>query len=197
MKFQFYDITRELFSTAVYPGDPVPQKEPFYSMEKGDPCNLTVLSMGSHTGTHMDAPRHFVRDGKDIAALSLSQVMGDCKVVEAGGALTGQQAGEWLSDGTEKLLIKGEILVTPGFAQATAEHHLALLGVEGQTVGKDGTQQEIHQILLGAETVILEGLTLAQVPPGKYFLAAQPLKMAGLDGSPVRAVLVCRQDTGR
>ena len=50
---------------------------------------------------------------------------------------------------------------------------------------------------MGAETVILEGLTLAQVPPGKYFLAAQPLKMAGLDGSPVRAVLVCPQDTGR
>ena len=63
MNFQFYDITKELFSTAVYPGDPVPQKEPFYSMEKGDPCNLTVLSMGSHTGTHMDAPRHFVKDG--------------------------------------------------------------------------------------------------------------------------------------
>lgn len=190
MEEKFYDISQELFSAPVYPGDPKPEKTSFFSIEKGDSCNLTVLTMGSHSGTHLDSPRHFIKNGRDIAALPLEQVMGTCKVVEAFGELSACQIENWLNDGTKKLLIKGEIIVTPASAQAMAYLGLGLLGVEGQTVGKDGTQETVHRILLGAELVILEGLRMSQVPAGTYFLAAQPLKMNGLDGSPVRPVLI-------
>lgn len=190
MEEKFYDISQELFSAPVYPGDPKPEKTSFFSIEKGDSCNLTVLTMGSHSGTHLDSPRHFIKNGRDIAALPLEQVMGTCKVVEAFGELSACQIENWLNDGTKKLLIKGEIIVTPASAQAMADLGLGLLGVEGQTVGKDGTQETVHRILLGAELVILEGLRMSQVPAGTYFLAAQPLKMNGLDGSPVRPVLI-------
>lgn len=188
--FEYYDIARELFSSPVYPGDPVPAKEPFKSIEQGDSCNLTHLTFGSHCSTHMDAPKHFVPDGADISQIPLSKVMGMCKVVEADGAISQEQTREWLSDGTRKLLIKGDILITPEAAEVMADEELELIGVEGQTVGADGTQQVIHCTLLKAEVVILEGLDLSQPKPGVYFLAAQPLKMDGLDGSPVRPVLM-------
>ena len=95
-----------------------------------------------------------------------------------------------LADGTKKLLLKGHILLTPQAACVCAGAELDLIGVEDQTVGDQDTQKEIHQILLGAEIVIVEGLVLGEVPKGEYFLAAQPMKMADLDGSPVRPVLM-------
>ncbi len=192
MKEKFYDIGQELFSAPVYPGDPRPEKKSFLSIEKGDSCNLTVLSMGSHNGTHLDAPRHFIKDGQDAASVPLDHVMGECKVVESSGELSVPQVEHWLTDGTKKLLIKGDILVTEASAQVMVNRHLTLLGVEGQTVGDENTQERIHQILLGTGIVILEGLSMSQVLPGTYFLAAQPLKMAGLDGSPVRPVLISK-----
>ncbi|MFR1887757.1 MAG: hypothetical protein ACLS2W_27680, partial [Blautia sp.] len=95
-----------------------------------------------------------------------------------------------LADGTKKLLVKGDILLTPEAAAVCARAELDLIGVEDQTVGDSETQKEIHRILLGAEIVIVEGLVLKEVPQGEYFLAAQPMKMADLDGSPVRPVLI-------
>lgn len=189
-QFEFFDIAKELFSSPVYPGDPVPEKKPFKSIEGGDSCNLTHLSLGSHCGTHLDAPKHFVPSGVGVSEIPLSKVMGMCKVVEASGPISAQQTREWLSDGTRKLLIKGEILMTPEAAEIMASERLDLIGVEGQTVGADGTQKVIHCTLLGAEVVILEGLDLSLPKPGLYFLASQPLKMEGLDGSPVRPVLM-------
>lgn len=95
-----------------------------------------------------------------------------------------------LEDGTEKLLLKGEILLTPQAAQVMADKKIHLIGVESQTVGEGDGQTLVHQILLGAEIVILEGLVLKEAKPGKYFLAAQPLKWEDVDGSPVRPVLI-------
>ncbi|MDO4307393.1 MAG: cyclase family protein [Eubacteriales bacterium] len=189
-KFEYFDIAKELFSSPVYPGDPVPEKKPFKSIADGDSCNLTHLSMGSHCGTHLDAPKHFVPDGAGVSEIPLSKVIGMCKVVEAVGPVSPEQTAEWLFDGTSKLLIKGEILITPEAADMMASKGLELIGVEGQTVGADGTQQIIHCTLLEAEIVILEGLDLSQTKPGTYFLASQPLKMDGLDGSPVRPILI-------
>ncbi|MDO4275477.1 MAG: cyclase family protein [Eubacteriales bacterium] len=187
---RLHDISKELFSSPVYPGDPVPEKAPFLSIEKGDVCNLTMLSMGSHNGTHLDAPRHFIADGRDVSDILLEKTIGLCKVVEAHGRLTSGQIEEWMSGRTKKLLIKGQIIVTPQAAKTMVQWGLELLGVEGQTVGEEGTQETVHRILLGAEVVILEGLVLEEPEPGSYFLAAQPLKMAGLDGSPIRPVLI-------
>ena len=95
-----------------------------------------------------------------------------------------------MADGTKKLLLKGEILLTPEAARVIADAKIDLIGVESQTVGEGHTQPVIHEILLSVEVVILEGLVLKQVKPGQYFLAAQPLKWEGLDGSPVRPVLI-------
>lgn len=189
-KGTLYDIGKELFSTPSYPGDPVPDKKPFLSIENGDICNLTLMTLGSHNGTHLDAPMHFCRGKHGVDGIPLEKTMGDCKVAELSGKVTANAVKELLEDGTRKLLLKGEILLTPEAANVLAEKEIHLLGVESQTVGEGETQISIHQILLGAEIVILEGLVLDQVQPGNYFLAAQPLKLEGVDGSPVRPVLI-------
>lgn len=187
---RLYDISRELFSSPVYPGDPMPERAPFLSIKNGDVCNLTILSMGSHNGTHLDAPRHFAADGAGVSDIPLEKTIGMCRVVAAHGRITSGQIEEWVHQGTKKLLIKGEIIVTPQAAKTMVQCGLELLGVEGPTVGEEGTQETVHKILLGAEMVILESLVLEEPEPGNYFLAAQPLKMSELDGSPVRPVLI-------
>jgi len=184
------DISRELFQSSVYPGDPKPGKIPFLSIEKGDICNLTILSMGSHTGTHLDAPSHFYKNGKSMEKLDLVKCVGECKVVCLTGKITNEVMTKALQDGTKRLLIKGNVEFTLEAAQVCSKMQTFLIGVESQTVGIEGTQVPIHRELLGNEIVILEGLVLDHVMEGQYILAAQPLKMEGLDGSPVRAVLM-------
>jgi len=187
---KYYDIGKELFSTPVYPGDPVPQKRPFFQIKQGDGCNLTVIIMGSHNGTHLDAPKHFCEGKGGVDTIPLEKCLGICKVAEINGEVTGRIMENLLEDGTEKLLLKGEILLTPQAAQVMADKKIHLIGVESQTVGEGDGQTLVHQILLGAEIVILEGLVLKEAKPGKYFLAAQPLKWEDVDGSPVRPVLI-------
>ena len=80
---KMYDIGKELFSTPAYPGDPVPGKTPYYEIEKGDDCNLTVLTMGSHNGTHLDAPKHFCAGKHGVDKIPLEKCMGVCRVAEA------------------------------------------------------------------------------------------------------------------
>lgn len=189
-----YDISKELFSAPVYPADPIPEREPLKSIEDGNVSNLTKLMMCSHTGTHLDAPRHFVRDGHGTDTMDLSKCMGPCKVVSAEGSLTAAQIDGFLSDGTKRLLIHGDICVTPEAAEALASNTVELIGVERFTVGDSEHTNEVHQILLSKEIVILEALQLADVPDGQYFLSALPLKMEDMDGSPVRAVLTLLQD---
>lgn len=184
------DISQEIFSAEIYPGDSIPGMEMVMSWDNDDVCQLTELTLGSHTGTHMDAPRHFLEDGKDIAEVALEKCMGVCKVVEVAGEISGNQMEEMLSDGTERLLLKGKQVITEAAAKVMAERNLKCIGVEGLTVGPFSAPASVHKILLGSEIVILEGLRLEDAPAGEYFLAAQPLKMKELDGSPVRAVLI-------
>ena len=106
---KIYDLSKELFSAAVYPGDPAPQKTPFFEISETCPCNVTVLSMGSHNGTHMDAPKHFVAGAKDVAEMDLEKCVGPCKVIQHHGLLTAEDAAAALADGTKRLLICGEI----------------------------------------------------------------------------------------
>lgn len=190
---KFYDISQEIFSAEIYPGDPVPGKKTVMSLDKEEPdaCQLSELFLGSHTGTHMDAPKHFFKDGKSIEQVNLEQCIGNCKVVEHSGEVTENDVNHWINDGRcERLLIKGDIVITQQAAQRMVEGGVRCVGVEGLTVGPLSSPKEVHCILLGAEVVIIEGLRMGQVQAGDYFLMAQPLKMAGLDGSPVRAVLV-------
>ncbi len=189
---KLYDISKELFSAEVYPGDPVPFRADFASYNSTPPsiCQVSGLVAGSHSGTHLDAPLHFCPGGRDTADMELERCIGECKVVSAEGEILPEQMREFLSDGTKRLLIKGDAVFASETAQVMCDAGLWCVGVETMTVGTKESQIEVHQLLLRHEIVIIESLVLADVPEGKYFLSALPLRMAGCDGSPVRAVLL-------
>jgi len=194
---KIHDISQEVFSCAVYPGDPAPEKQTLASMEAGELYNLTAFSMCAHNGTHIDAPRHFIADGKSVEQLALSATVGLAYVAECKGELAAKDAKEILCkaksalDGAEKrILIKGNAVVTESAAEAFAEAGTALLGVEGQTVGPEHAPMQVHKILLGAGTVLLEGIRLGTVGEGACFLSAAPLSLAGADGAPCRAYII-------
>ena len=185
-----YDISKELFSTTVYPGDPVPTSKSWFALERGDVCNLTSICLGSHSGTHIDAPKHFMAHGKDVAEVSLQKCVGDCQVVYCNGEITEEFIKNTLEDGIDKILFRGDVVLGIKAADSIVKRGINLVGVEASTVGDKQSQVLVHQKLLNNEIVILENLQLDHVPEGKYFLAAQPLKMQGVDGSPVRAILI-------
>ncbi len=188
-----HDISRELFGAPVYPGDPAPSLTAITRMEWGDVCNTSALSACLHNATHLDAPRHFVPDGTDIASLPLEQSVGPCSVVAFDGVLLGAQAEELLPRLHKRVLFKGEMEISPSAAFVLSDAGLALVGVEAQSVAAPECTAAVHRQLLGRGVALLEGLDLSGVKPGDYFLFAAPLKVAGADGAPVRAVLVERE----
>lgn len=187
---KIYDIAQEIFQAKVFPGDPIPKKETVLSIENGDICNLTQLELGSHTGSHLDAPSHFLKEGKTIDCIDLKKCVGLCKVITRNGVLTGSDIRSALADGTKRLLIRGDITISQDAANEMAAVPIDLIGVEGLTVGPMESPREVHLTLLQKEIVILEGLVLTEVPDGIYWLLAQPLKLGGIDGSPARPLLI-------
>ncbi|MBR4085723.1 MAG: cyclase family protein [Lachnospiraceae bacterium] len=190
-----YDISQEVVSCNVFPGDPSPEAERMLSIQKGDMCNLTRISMCAHNGTHVDAPYHFLDEGKTLEQISLDAFVGDCFVVHHEGDVTAKDAREILIQASalhaqERILIGGKATVTAEAAKVFAEEGIKLIGNESQTVGPENAPKEVHLILLGAEVVLLEGLVLSHVPEGKYLLSAAPLNLAGADGAPCRAILI-------
>ena len=188
------DITQELFSCKVFPGDPAPQRQTLADMEQGDLYNLTAFSMCAHNGTHIDAPRHFMKDGKTVDELGLEPFVGDCFVARHTGPVTKEDAKNILSRaaGTPRILIGGNATVTAEAASAFSDAGLLLIGNESQTVGPEDGPMQVHLILLGAGIVLLEGVVLTDVPEGKYFLSAAPLNLAGCEGAPCRAFLMAQ-----
>lgn len=187
---KLYDITRELFSTAVYPGDPVPTAKPVSETKKGAICNLTKIVLGTHSGTHLDAPWHFIPDGKTVEEITLEQTIGSCHMVSMEGEVTRSKLEKIMPENCERLLIRGDIELTVDGAKYLAGKRLQLLGVEGMTVGTEETSEKVHKTLLGTGMVILENLDMSKTAPGSYVLVAAPLRMKGMDGSPVRAILM-------
>lgn len=190
-----YDITQELFSCRVYPGDPKPVCERVLQTANGDICNLTKFSMCAHNGTHVDAPFHFIGDGKTIDQVGLSSFVGDCYVGTKNGDVSADDAKALLAaakeaGAAERILIKGEAVVTKEAAEVFAEAGILLLGNESQTVGPLEAPMEVHLILLGKGIVLLEGIELSEVSEGRYFLSAAPLNLGGADGAPCRAYLI-------
>ncbi|MBR6939507.1 MAG: cyclase family protein [Clostridia bacterium] len=195
-----YDITQELFSCEIYPGDPVPKKTVLSSIKNGDSYNLSAFSMCAHNGTHIDAPFHFFEDGKTVDALSLDIFLGMAFVAEHQGTVSGDDAAKMLKKAKEqnpeaakRILIKGAAEVSPEAAKVFAASEILLLGNESQTVGPEEAPMEVHLILLGAGAVLLEGIRLEDVPEGVYLLSAAPLNLSGADGSPCRAVLIAEE----
>ena len=192
-----YDISQEVFGCKAYPNDPMPEKIVLKSMQKGDVYNLTAFYMCAHNGTHIDAPFHFIKDGKTIDEICLEAFVGMAYVAEHHGLVTGNDATEIIEkakkqnlEASKRILIKGEVEVSLEAAKVFASSDILLLGNEPQTVGPQNAPMAVHLTLLGANVVLLEGIRLGEVYEGVYFLNAVPLNLSGADGSPCRAVLI-------
>lgn len=197
ISMKIYDISQEVFSCEVYPGDMFPQKLEDMRMERGDLYNLTSFQMCAHNGTHVDAPFHFYKDGKTVEALALEKMIGLAYVTEHDGLVTSENAREIMQrietankEAAKRILIKGNAVVTLEAAEVFAKEGVWLIGGESQSVGPEDAPMAVHKVLLGAEVVLLEGVRLQEVPEGVYFLNAPPLSLAGADGAPCRAVLI-------
>jgi arylformamidase len=185
----------------VWEGDPAVSFEPAASLEQGDPANLTRLELGSHTGTHVDAPLHFLAAGAGVDQLPLEALIGPALVVDVTGVARDVRAADLdIPAGTERLLLKTRnsrlwereefvaehVTIAPDAAALLVERGLRLVGVDYLSVGSP----ETHRILLGAGVVPLEGLDLREVEPGPYRLVALPLRLDGVDGAPARVILI-------
>lgn len=191
------DISQEVFSCKVFPGDPVPEKKSVLRIEQGDVCNLSEFSMCAHNGTHVDAPYHFIQGADTIEKIELDSFVGDCYVARYEGDVTKEDAEDIMEraravKASERILIAGQATVTADAALVFVDSGIKLIGNESQTVGPEDAPAEVHHILLGAGIVLLEGIVLKDVAEGKYFLNAAPLNLAGCDGAPCRAYLIKR-----
>ena len=194
---KIYDISQEVFSCRVYPGDPVPEKKAISLMEKGELYNLTAFSMCAHNGTHIDAPFHFIKNGKTVDEIALEAFVGMAYVAEHHGVLTADDAVEILEkakadnpESAKRILIKGNVEVSLDAAKIFASSGILLLGNEPQTIGPENEPMAVQLPLLNADVVLLEGIRLSKVSEGVYFLNAAPLNLSGADGSPCRAILI-------
>ena len=189
---KIYDISQEVFSCAVYPGDPKPERQILSSTAAGDLYNLTGFSMCAHNGTHIDAPFHFLGDGKTVEQLDLSIFVGECCLARHQGDVSAQDAEEILkkAPGIPWILLGGSLTVTPEAAAVFSAGGICLLGNEGQTVGPEDAPMEVHKLLLSQNIALLEGIVLKDIPEGRYYLSAAPLNLFGSDGAPCRAYLI-------
>ena len=197
---KIYDISQEVFGCKVFPGDPAPEKKTLESIEKGSKYNLTAFGMCAHNGTHIDAPFHFINDGKTVDEIRLEAVVGLAYVAEHQSIVTGDDAVEIIEkakrlnpESAKRILIKGDAEVSLEAAKVFASSDILLVGNESQTVGPENAPMEVHLVLLGTDVVLLEGIRLSEVPEGVYFLCAAPLNLSGAEGSPCRAVLIASE----
>jgi len=194
----------------VYPGNPEIRIEPASEVSKGASSNVSRLSFGSHTGTHVDAMKHFFDGTSTVDELPLAALMGPATVIAFPGDVMSVTADHFKKHklrGVKRLLIKtrNSGFITDGtfhpdytFVAPDGAEHLVKLGVK--LVGVDYLSVEqfhsghhkTHRTLLGKGIVIVEGLNLSAVKPGKYDFYCLPLRLAGLDGAPARAVLVTK-----
>ena len=189
------DISQEVFSCRVYPGDPAPQVQTLSDMKRGDVYNLSAFAMCAHNGTHVDAPRHFLQNGKTIDVMPIEQFAGDCFVARESGDIDREKAQAILrrAQGVPRILIAGDITVTQEAADVFAAGDILLLGNESQSVGPEDAPMAVHLILLRANIALLEGIRLQNVPEGFYTLCAAPLNLGGCEGAPCRAILMTKE----
>ena len=206
-----YDISLTISPTLpTWPGDPPLELELIESMDKGAHDNVTRISASVHLGTHVDAPHHFLNDGRTVESLPLDVLTGPCYVTQLPDgveAITSEvlDRSEISSEmkrvlfGTRNshLWAKGEskfqtdfVAITEDGAEWLVEHEIQLVGVDYLSVAPYGDSVPTHTVLLKAGVVIVEGLNLSQVMRGFYYLYCLPLKIAGSDGAPARAILI-------
>lgn len=185
------DISRDITTCPVYPGDPGCEVTSVQSLKDGDGCNLSRIDTGLHNGTHADAPLHFIDGGASIDNVPAEYFIGECVVCEtAGGAIDETRAKELPV--AVRLLVKsgGKAYFTRDGAACLAGKGVKLIGTDSNSVGIHGDQVAPHRAFLSADVAVIENLELSEVSPGRYFLSALPVKIGGAEAAPVRAVLI-------
>ena len=210
---KLYDISVPITpgETPVYPGDPGIEISSWAAISRGDPANVSSLCFGAHTGTHVDAPAHFIEGAPEVVSLPLEVLTGEAVVVEVPGGVTAIEEShvEGIDgENVARVLFKtrnsafwadarGQFredftYIAPGAARALVSRGVRLVGIDYLSVEKFGSKDfETHLTLLSKGVVILEGLDLRAVEAVRYELLCLPLKVASGsgDGAPARAVL--------
>ena len=208
---KIYDISMTIQKDMpVWPGDHDVIIERSMNMEKGDSNNLSVMHMGVHTGTHVDAPNHFLIDGSRMDDMPLDVLIGPAQVVvipdEVGLITAADVRAAGLADGVTRVLFKtrnthwweqGEkkfqkdfVALDASAAQELVDRGVRLVGLDYLSIAPFGNSVITHQTLLRAGVVLLEGADLSQVPAGQYTICCLPLKLGGAEGAPARTVLL-------
>ena len=193
MDFRIIDITKDLITTPVYPGDPEPELSVFSAIANGDACNMARLTTTLHCGTHADAPLHFVPGGAPINAADPERFIGECEVIEVPpGRITGETVDRLFPRRPKRLLLKsgGKAYFEKTGAEEAAYYGYQLIGTDANSIGGAEDQTGPHRAILRENIAVLENLDLSQVKPGKYFLIAAPVKIRGVEAAPVRALLI-------
>lgn len=205
-----YDITVPISETVpIYAGDPTVSLVAAKSIAKGDTANVSQISFGVHTGTHVDAPNHFIDGAKRVHEIDPEKLVGPCRVIEVPENVVAIEP-EHIGDisGVSRVLFKTQnsafwnepergfrkefTYITPDTARMLVENGVVLVGIDYLSIEKSGSPgHPVHLTLLEKEVVILEGVDLREVPPGDYGIICMPLKYigAGGDGSPARTML--------
>ena len=210
-EMKIYDVTVAISeSVPIYEGDPAAVVRGEKAFSAGDGVNVSSLCFGAHTGTHVDAPNHFIDGTRRVDELELEKLIGPCRVVEiALDVMAVEPEHLPVLDGIERLILKTRnsefwstpedgfrrdfTYITPATARVLADAGLKLIGIDYLSIEAPGAEgHPVHVTLLEKEIVILEGLDLREVPAGEYQLACLPLKYIGGtgDGAPARTVLM-------
>lgn len=206
-----YDISLTISpDLPIWPDDPPLELEQFESMDKGGHNNITKMSSCVHIGTHVDAPHHFLNDGRTVEQLSLDVLTGPCYVIQLPDGIeaitaevlerteiTSEMKRVLFGTRNSHLWARGEtefqtdfVAITEDGADWLVERGIQLVGVDYLSVAPYGDSIPTHTILLKAGVVLVEGLNLSNVMRGFYDLYCLPLKIAGSDGAPARAILI-------
>ncbi|MCI4336544.1 MAG: cyclase family protein [Thermoplasmata archaeon] len=191
---------------ATFPGDPPVRIEPLRDLARGDPYRLCALAMGTHSGTHVDAPRHFLESAPGVDVLDPEALLGPCSVVEVPPSqrLIGESDLP-VDRGARRLLFRTSnsrrwaegapyfpdyVALSAAAARELVRRGVQLVGIDSLSIENDQTgQYPVHRTLLQAGAVVLEGLRLAGISPGEYELVCLPLRIESGDGAPARALL--------
>jgi arylformamidase len=206
MPVKIYDVTRELTEgVVVYPGD-IP---PHFHQEDRGAYLLTAISISSHSGTHLDAPAHYLKNDQTVDRIPFDILIGPARVLDctdAGAFIEPRHLAGHLT-GPRTLLFKTRFskigrfeadypALSPNAARLLTDAGITCVGIDAPSIETYGGDGSVHIRLLGCGTVILELLDLTDVPEGDYFMVALPLRLKDADGSPVRVIL-CERQTGR
>jgi arylformamidase len=205
-----YDISVPISeSLPVWPGDPAIRVTQPSHLDKGDMATVSRLDLGAHSGTHVDAPAHFIQGGAGVDSLDLRILVGPALVAHLLGVdIISARVLESLQipRGTERVLFRtrnsnnwarqdavfdeGFVAISEDGARWLVDRGTRLVGVDYLSVGSYAEPVPTHRVLLGAGVIAVEGLDLSAIAPGHYQLVCLPLRIAGGDGAPARVILI-------